>query len=73
MRTLAIAPLDPVPKQQTIGDVRFTPAGAFVGTDTFTYDVFDGAGASHPTTQLVIVGEMSGIGGEIGWQFRRTS
>ena len=33
----------------------------------------DGAGTSHPTTQLVIAGEMSGIGGEVGWQFRRTS
>jgi hypothetical protein len=33
----------------------------------------DGAGNSHPTTQLVIVGEMSGIGGEVGWQFRRAS
>ena len=31
------------------------------------------AAQPHPTTQLVIVGEMSGIGGEIGWQFRRTS
>ncbi len=35
--------------------------------------VIDGRGESHPTTQLVIVGEVSGIGGEIGWQFRRTS
>ena len=25
------------------------------------------------STQLVIVGEMSGIGGEVGWQFRRAS
>jgi len=35
--------------------------------------VIDGRGESHPTTQLAIVGEVSGIGGEIGWQFRRTS
>ena len=35
--------------------------------------VIDGAGDAHPTTQLVIVGEMSGIGGEVGWQFRRAS
>jgi uncharacterized heparinase superfamily protein len=33
----------------------------------------DGAGEPHKSTQLVIVGEMSGIGGEIGWQFRRAS
>ena len=33
----------------------------------------DGAGLAHKSTQLVIVGEMSGIGGEIGWQFRRAS
>jgi uncharacterized heparinase superfamily protein len=35
--------------------------------------IIDGRGESHPTTQMVIVGEVSGIGGEIGWQFRRTS
>ena len=35
--------------------------------------VLDGAGEPHKTTQLVIVGEMSGIGGEVGWQFRRAS
>ena len=33
----------------------------------------DGRGDLHPTTQLVIVGEVSSLGGEIGWQFRRTS
>ena len=33
----------------------------------------DGRGQPHPTTQLVIVGEVSALGGEIGWQFRRTS
>ena len=33
----------------------------------------DGAGLAQKSTQLVIVGEMSGIGGEIGWQFRRAS
>jgi hypothetical protein len=37
------------------GDVSFTPSGAFVGTDTFTYDVFDGAQASAPqTVQLTL-------------------
>jgi uncharacterized heparinase superfamily protein len=33
----------------------------------------DGRGQPHRTTQLVIVGEVSALGGEIGWQFRRTS
>jgi uncharacterized heparinase superfamily protein len=33
----------------------------------------DGRGQPNPTCQLVIVGEISALGGEIGWQFRRTS
>jgi uncharacterized heparinase superfamily protein len=33
----------------------------------------DGRGKPQRTTQLVIVGEVSALGGEIGWQFRRTS
>jgi uncharacterized heparinase superfamily protein len=33
----------------------------------------DGRGRINPTSQLVIVGEISALGGEIGWQFRRTS
>jgi uncharacterized heparinase superfamily protein len=33
----------------------------------------DGHGQPHGTMQLVIVGEVSALGGEIGWQFRRTS
>jgi len=33
----------------------------------------DGRGRAQPTTQLVVVGEVSALGGEIGWQFRRTS
>jgi len=33
----------------------------------------DGRGQAVPTTQLVIVGEVSSLGGEVGWQFRRTS
>ena len=33
----------------------------------------DGGGQPQRTTQLVIVGEVSALGGEIGWQFRRTS
>jgi uncharacterized heparinase superfamily protein len=33
----------------------------------------DGHGQPHRTMQLVIVGEVSALGGEIGWQFRRAS
>ena len=33
----------------------------------------DGRGQPHPTMQLVIVGEVSALGGEIGWQLRRAS
>ena len=33
----------------------------------------DGRGQPQRTTQLVIVGEVSSLGGEIGWQLRRTS
>ena len=33
----------------------------------------DGRGQPQRTTQLVVVGEVSALGGEIGWQFRRTS
>ena len=33
----------------------------------------DGHGQPVPTLQLVVVGEISGVGGEIAWQFRRSS
>jgi uncharacterized heparinase superfamily protein len=33
----------------------------------------DGRGRPRSTMQLVIVGEVSALGGEIGWQFRRAS
>jgi len=33
----------------------------------------DGRGQAQPAIQLVIVGEVSALGGEIGWQFRRAS
>ncbi|MCL6741654.1 heparinase II/III family protein [Sphingomonas sp. RB56-2] len=33
----------------------------------------DGYGRMVPTLQLVVVGEVSAIGGEIAWQFRRSS
>ena len=35
--------------------------------------VLDGQGQPQPTLQLVVVGELSAIGGEIAWQFRRSS
>lgn len=35
--------------------------------------VIDGRGQGVPTLQLVVVGEISGVGGEIAWQFRRSS
>jgi len=33
----------------------------------------DFRGRATPTLQLVVVGEVSGVGGEIAWQFRRSS
>jgi len=33
----------------------------------------DGAGELRSTLQLVLVGEVSHLGGEVGWQFRRSS
>jgi uncharacterized heparinase superfamily protein len=33
----------------------------------------DGRGRPHRTIQLAVVGEVSAMGGEIGWQFRRAS
>ena len=33
----------------------------------------DGHGRPQRTVQLIVVGEVSGLGGEIGWQFRRSS
>jgi len=35
--------------------------------------VIDHHGRTVPTLQLVVVGEVSGVGGEIAWQFRRSS
>jgi hypothetical protein len=35
--------------------------------------VIDSHGATVPTLQLVVVGEVSGVGGDIAWQFRRSS
>jgi len=50
---------------------NFRCRGAMVTTEETL--VVDGRGHPHQSTQLVIVGEMSGIGGEVAWQFRRTS
>ena len=33
----------------------------------------DGRGRPQPTLQLAVTGDISALGGEIGWQFRRTS
>jgi uncharacterized heparinase superfamily protein len=33
----------------------------------------DGQGALNPTLQLAIMGEVSALGAEVGWQFRRSS
>ena len=35
--------------------------------------VVDGRGRPRPSLQLVVVGEVSALGGEIAWQFRRAS
>jgi uncharacterized heparinase superfamily protein len=35
--------------------------------------MIDGGGTPRATTQLVILGEVSHLGGDIGWQFRRSS
>lgn len=35
--------------------------------------MIDGRGQAVPTTQLVIQGEVAAIGGEVAWQFRRSS
>jgi hypothetical protein len=35
--------------------------------------VIDRHGRAVATLQLVVVGEVSGVGGEIAWQFRRSS
>ena len=46
------------------------PKGAKVGTSTKLYY---GSGQAVESLQLVVVGEVSGVGGEIAWQFRRSS
>ena len=35
--------------------------------------MIDGRGSVRPTLQLVVAGEVSSLGGSVGWQFRRSS
>jgi uncharacterized heparinase superfamily protein len=50
---------------------KFRCRGANLGLEESLW--IDGRGQPHPTIQLVIAGEVSALGGEIGWQFRRTN
>jgi len=50
---------------------NFRCRGAMLTTEESLW--IDGCGQPHRTSQLVIVGEVSPLGGEIGWQLRRTS
>jgi uncharacterized heparinase superfamily protein len=50
---------------------NFRCRGANLATEESLW--IDGRGRPQRTTQLVIVGEVSALGGDIGWQFRRTS
>jgi uncharacterized heparinase superfamily protein len=50
---------------------NFRCRGAMLTTEESLW--IDGRGQPERTSQLVIVGEVSALGGEIGWQFRRTS
>jgi uncharacterized heparinase superfamily protein len=50
---------------------NFRCRGAQLGLEESV--VVDGAGTLRSTLQLVLVGEVSHLGAEIGWQFRRSS
>ncbi len=50
---------------------NFRCRGGNLGTEESLW--IDGRGQPQRTTQLVIVGEVSALGGEIGWTFRRAS
>lgn len=50
---------------------NFRCRGAMLTTEESLW--IDGHGEPRPTSQLVIVGEVSSLGHEIGWQFRRSS
>jgi uncharacterized heparinase superfamily protein len=50
---------------------NFRCRGAMLSTEDSIW--LDGQAQPQPTTQLVILGEVSSIGGDVAWQFRRTS
>jgi len=50
---------------------NFRCRGAMLTTEESLH--IDGHGQIRATTQLVVVGEISGLGGEIAWQLRRSS
>ena len=50
---------------------NFRCRGATLGIEESL--MIDGRGQMVPTTQLVIQGEVAAIGGEVAWQFRRSS
>jgi uncharacterized heparinase superfamily protein len=50
---------------------NFRCRGANLGVEESL--MIDGRGEAVPTTQLVIQGEVAAIGGDIAWQFRRSS
>ncbi len=50
---------------------NFRCRGGMLGVEESLW--IDGRGQPQRTTQLAVTGEVSALGGEIGWQFRRTS
>jgi uncharacterized heparinase superfamily protein len=50
---------------------NFRCRGAMLTTEESLH--IDGHGEMRATTQLVVVGEISGLGGEVSWQLRRSS
>jgi len=50
---------------------NFRCRGGMLSTEESLW--IDGRGQPHRTIQLAVVGEISALGGEIGWQFRRAS
>jgi uncharacterized heparinase superfamily protein len=50
---------------------NFRCRGAMIQVEESLY--IDGRGRTMPTLQLAVIGEISAVGGEIAWQFRRSS
>jgi uncharacterized heparinase superfamily protein len=50
---------------------NFRCRGAMLAIEESLY--IDHRGAGIPTQQIVVVGEISSLGGTISWQFRRSS